>query len=117
MENELPSRLHSKLAKRLEPGVAVTWNLIDVETVELPFCTGFPLPSRAEVIVVCVGGCTGVVEMTETSLPGALAIGYELISYLMKSISIMTKYNVKSQATLAKIDDLAKITILTASCM
>jgi hypothetical protein len=86
-------------------------------TVEPPFWTGFPLPSTTEVIVVCVGGCTGVVEMTETSLPGALAIGYELISYLMKSISIMTKYNVKSQATLAKIDDLAKITILTASCM
>ena len=55
LENRLPSRLHSKPARRLLPGVAVTWNVIDVEDVEPPFCTGFPLASVAEVIVVCVG--------------------------------------------------------------
>jgi len=43
----------------LVPAVDVTWNVMDIETVEPPFCTGFPLPSVAEVIVVCVGGCTG----------------------------------------------------------
>ncbi len=65
LENALPSKLHSKPAIGLVPGVAVTWNVIDVETVEPPFCTGLPLPSKAEVIVVCVGGCI-VVAITET---------------------------------------------------
>jgi hypothetical protein len=47
--------------------VAVTWNVIDVETVEPPSGTAAPLPSTAEVIVVCVGGCTTVdVAITET---------------------------------------------------
>jgi len=39
----------------LVPAVAVTWNVIDVETVEPPFDTAAPLPSPAEVIVG-VGG-------------------------------------------------------------
>ena len=54
------------------PGVAETWNVIDVETVEPPFCTDAPLPSVAEVIMV-FGGAGGVVEVeiTETVFPGA----------------------------------------------
>ena len=47
---------------------------VRVETVEPPLCTGFPLPSTAEVIVVCVGGCTGVVvAITETVFEPLLA--------------------------------------------
>ena len=40
----------------LVPAVAATWNVIDLATVAPLLCTGFPLPSVAEVIVVCVGG-------------------------------------------------------------
>ncbi len=40
---------------------------MDVETVEPPLCPGLPLSSVDEVMVVAVGGCTGiVVDITET---------------------------------------------------
>ena len=62
LENEPPSELHSKPAVGLVPGVAVTWNAMDVETVDPPFCTRFPLPSVADVMVVADGGVT-IVQM------------------------------------------------------
>ncbi len=68
LENELPSRLHSKPAILYVPWVAFTWNVMDIEGVEPSFCTGLPLLSTADVVVVSVGGCIGVVvAITETS--------------------------------------------------
>ena len=51
VENELASKLHSKLAIGLVPGVAVTRNVMDVETVEPPSFIGFPIPSVADVLL------------------------------------------------------------------
>jgi hypothetical protein len=42
---------------------------LDVENVPRPrFCTGSPLPSKAEVIVVCVGGCIVIVQLKVAGL-------------------------------------------------
>lgn len=57
--------------------------MIDVETVEPSSCTGFPLPSVTEVIIVCVGDCIGVdVAITETVLPGD-SFELKLVTYTL----------------------------------
>ncbi len=56
-EKGLLSRLHWNPAIGLEPAVACTLNIMDVEEVEPPFDTVLPLPSTADIIVVLCGGC------------------------------------------------------------
>ena len=77
-ENALLSKLHSKSAMGFVLGVALTSNVMDVETVELLFCTGFPLPSVAEVMVVCVGGCIGVEVAITDTVSSPLFVTYRL---------------------------------------
>ncbi len=76
LENGLLSTLHWKPAIGLVPGVAVTWNVMDVEGVLLAFCTAAPLPSVAETIVVCVGGR---IPITETVFEHVLATYMSLL--------------------------------------
>lgn len=67
-ENALLSRLHSKPAMGLVPGVAKNVMRIECETVVPPFNTVAPFPSTTEVIVVC-GGCEAAVAITEIVPP------------------------------------------------
>jgi len=74
-ENVLLSRLHSKLATGLVPAVAVNVNRIELENVVPSLVNVAPLPSTAEIIMVC-GGCRRVVEITQYLRQNWLPICY-----------------------------------------
>jgi len=75
LENGLLSRLHWKPAMGLVPCVAVNVNRREVENVVPPFVNMAPLPSTAEIVMVC-GGCRRVVEITQYLRQNWLPICY-----------------------------------------